>query len=871
MYKKLFNILFILMLMFAFSSRINAWETYSDNFQKLTSGTITIHTNGQLSTELVEDYVSKFSSSEFSFSVIGELSGDNKIEITLYSRSAISETHDISVIKGDLDNTVFTEFGMLNNYNIPADLSVKSDDYTRSFIGEPLKRLPNGRKKVITFTIINDSSGTAIPYLVYEEYEEIGDDYISDMSKIQYRKITVDYIGYDYDNYSERYLNSIGKNIVINTDFIEKSDISGKIGGWVPFTYSILNCEVDYSFCDILIKGDIDNSSELHRVAITNNSTISSEFKKTFDLNKDNEIEMVFDTDFNFNYYNINDVSNKIEKTYFCNDTECTLVVQADDGSFFEKHVVDVKKVGTSPTNYYLSNIGLTKDLYYGQNDFDIYELEGSQYFGKNTKVSDCSEEDKTCKVSVVNSNGRLETHEVSFILKEGKSPFFTSKLPGNIEFSAVYKNDYDYLDEISHAYMIRNGLYYGYMVDINENDANVNLNYEKSPEFHKVNVSYKEKNPVAEQVIDNILDRMKNDSIKVVTEDLEYVNEFYYNYRGYFTNNYDSISLNNIIKKYIDNSHVGYFFSSYLPSESRYFSSSSGEIVLYYDGVAYGVSDSVNHLVNNIIYIPNNTQDTKEAYISAAQKRIDDYLGNNSGVEIAYSGPYYAKLIDEKSDDAKFSDYNIDKSKFDGNEYSIAYDGRVEYVLIYKDSSRMQTDTFFSSDINNNVFVKSSTANYPINTMLNTKIMDEENEKYGTILKKLGVTKALVVDINLYSPIEGEITEFDGEKFEVGVPVNDLDLLEEELMAYHIDKDGKVESYNISLEGKVAKFITSHFSEYIIAKKTVENNAIEKNTEVNPQTGDNILSSVLLGIISSIIIFGTSVYLNRKVLINKI
>ena len=46
----------------------------------------------------------------------------------------------------------------------------------------------------------------------------------------------------------------------------------------------------------------------------------------------------------------------------------------------------------------------------------------------------------------------------------------------------------------------------------------------------------------------------------------------------------------------------------------------------------------------------PDNTAETKEAYIAAAQKRIDDYLGKNSGVIIEYNGDFDYKEAENYS-----------------------------------------------------------------------------------------------------------------------------------------------------------------------------------------------------------------------------
>ena len=67
-------------------------------------------------------------------------------------------------------------------------------------------------------------------------------------------------------------------------------------------------------------------------------------------------------------------------------------------------------------------------------------------------------------------------------------------------------------------------------------------------------------------------------------------------------------------------------------------------------------------------------TENTKEAFIAAAQKRIDDYLGPDSGMKVSYS---------REPDPGEMTYYSYDTSKSDGKVYKLVYKNREKELLI--------------------------------------------------------------------------------------------------------------------------------------------------------------------------------------------
>ena len=82
-------------------------------------------------------------------------------------------------------------------------------------------------------------------------------------------------------------------------------------------------------------------------------------------------------------------------------------------------------------------------------------------------------------------------------------------------------------------------------------------------------------------------------------------------------------------------------------------------------------LDDYVDFTNYNILYVPSDTEKTPEAYVAAAQKRVDDYLGTDSGVKISYTGEL-DKDIKEFFEEDGYETFDIDKNNFDHNEYAI-------------------------------------------------------------------------------------------------------------------------------------------------------------------------------------------------------
>ncbi|MBR2137904.1 MAG: hypothetical protein IJ966_01190, partial [Bacilli bacterium] len=481
-----------------------------------------------------------------------------------------------------------------------------------------------------------------------------------------------------------------------------------------------------------------------------------------------------------------------------------------------------LNKIISEVSNEFNNKIGLSKDIYFGINE-DWWSV-GSYLTGYSfsDKYTNCYEENSTCDIALLTDDFRIEARNIAINKKEGKSPLANSLFPGDtIEFNSIYMplnpNDFSLVEEAMRAYIQTMSKGRADMYDITKDTVTISFD---EVEHHEYNIKYAKTDSKILSKIENINDKLlsslKRSKYSIVADDLEFINAFYYNTIGF--GNFDTISFNNTLTKIINNKHVNYYYVLHGGAGNKYINFTGGNLVLYYDGIAYKLFDE--HLyqnLNHVIYIPNDTKETTADYVKAAQKRIDDYLGENSGVIISYNGNYDA--MDMKNFGSTLAELNIDEDKFDGKEYLIKFGHRSETVLIYKDSNRMKKSTFMANDIKNNINIKSETANYPTNTIVNSNIFDKNDDKHHEHLEKLNFEDGYVVDLSLFSNKLGDINEFDGGNFEVNLPLNDFKYYGLDLYAFYVDDEGNVEKYKVNVdENGFATFETTHFSTYIIA-----------------------------------------------------
>lgn len=506
------------------------------------------------------------------------------------------------------------------------------------------------------------------------------------------------------------------------------------------------------------------------------------------------------------------------------------------------------------------------------------YLTDDEKTINKRLYLADCSSDYLTCNVIyesclVGEGCGGIPT-EVKMKWKEVYSDTFNLAAPnGILELNAVKPHSSEELDYYVNVYSLKVFLdddFHVYINNVNDDMTEGLLTLSKMDESsnwidiesHVVQLKWKTEDSLIKNTVNSYIKNMEdtrpegNENPSVIYYDLIDLSKI--NYMNYLKSS-SEIDVNNYIKyipdikKIFVGSNIDLYLDvragDYVPMYKLGF----GGIVIYYNDIMYGVVDSVGIIQKNVIYIPDETEDTSDAYIAAAKKRIDEYLGNTeTKIEVAGTldsiDTYFSKLGD--------------KSKMGKYYYNVTVGEVTEEFVFIKDSSKIETPTYNTKDIRTNVSVSTKSSEVPLDTVVKVEEVKNNSEEFrniNLILKIENEDEMQVYDIKLYSESSSEyITKLENGKFEVSLPIKDS-LKGKKLVAYYINEKGEIEEHDVTVVDGVATFTTDHFSVYTIAEK---NNNLSGETV--PPTGDNIMIFICIGLIG-LIGLGTSLVLRKR------
>ncbi len=309
-----------------------------------------------------------------------------------------------------------------------------------------------------------------------------------------------------------------------------------------------------------------------------------------------------------------------------------------------------------------------------------------------------------------------------------------------------------------------------------------------------------------------------------------------------------------------------------------------AGILKFIYNDTIYFMADFVEVDGNNIIYVEDNTDSND--LMKSAQTRIDNYFGKDK-VKLVDTGNleefldsyvldnqdiidemyeynesmknlpgYVAKTKEEIANQLKDEMRSMVSDILKENEhiYKVIIGDNTYYTLIRSDSSKMIETTYRTSDILTDVSISSSNKTIPYDALVNVhKITD--GETYKKILDILKLTDSEMYDLKLFSKsLDNYVSKLVNGSFEVRIPIKD-EYKNKNLVAYYVDDNGKVTEYEVTVKDGYAIFNTDHFSIYTLGVKSVN----------NPQTGDNIINSVILAFVSVICLSGIGIYFYKN------
>lgn len=299
----------------------------------------------------------------------------------------------------------------------------------------------------------------------------------------------------------------------------------------------------------------------------------------------------------------------------------------------------------------------------------------------------------------------------------------------------------------------------------------------------------------------------------------------------------------------------------------------------LQYEDVTYHVYERIGARANHVLYVSDDTADSKDALIAAAQKRVDDYAGkgivqitdSNQTVKEYYDSAiakYDADIAEaeqglalaqeakaaEEAKDPALQDLNLLSElqfKIWDYEYTLesvpmykagfmegfAEDGYYNFLndaaadmivnikvgdntylgILIKDSSKMITPSCKTADLNSKIEISTEDTSVPLDTMVSVDKLTSGDE-YDRISKALNMKEGDMYDLTLFSKSLGKnVTKLENGMFLVKLPVPD-GLKGQDLVVYYVDDKDNVTPYPVKSEGDFVSFETDHFSIYTLA-----------------------------------------------------
>ena len=487
---------------------------------------------------------------------------------------------------------------------------------------------------------------------------------------------------------------------------------------------------------------------------------------------------------------------------------------------------------------------------------FSKYDTESCSF-----QASYVNEDATECTISMYQydqygSMSLAEQHIVQVTYDEKYSEEFLSYLnsDGKFEMNSVLPttpDDFYGYFEVLFMSELENGMNFSYVSE-DASSFDLTINYgEPTQETHTVELVYNYDEDVQEKLV-AFIESFPEDIEYFNVRDLELINYWLNNAGTEEANTLDSFS--GELKSYLNYNNIKFFVDNRAGADEPFYTERLGVASFMFDDVVYHIDYFLGTRAEHVIYVPDNTENTTEALMKAAQSRIDEYIGAGK-IELTQNGTVYDTWVSELYEMSRWEweqenpNLTLEEFKAMGNIYIPAYEEFEEmiyiegvkeddpcyavnikdgantedtfYIIVRADSSKMVTPEYKTVDVKNNVEISSDSADIPLDTSIEVDKLTS-GTVYDKIMEVLGVEENETYDLKLYSDsLKDYFSKLENGSFEVRIPVSEK-LKDKELVAYYVDANDKVVEYSVSIEDGYAVFATNHFSIYTLAEKTV-------------------------------------------------
>ena len=300
------------------------------------------------------------------------------------------------------------------------------------------------------------------------------------------------------------------------------------------------------------------------------------------------------------------------------------------------------------------------------------------------------------------------------------------------------------------------------------------------------------------------------SDYIYLELTDLELVNYWVYKKDGVTKPalaNYSSE-----LKSAVSDNNFYFEVQVYGGGREPFYTTNGGVARLMHNGNAYKHMGGINAFCHHAIYVPESTGNTKQELIAAAQKRINDYIGNNK-LEITDAKETVPEYINDNLINYEFIENAVGGYVFDAKVLS---SGEIYKIIIIKDDTKLTIPSYTCTDAKTDVSVSTDSSEIPLDTLIKVEKITH-GEEHERICGTLEIKDGEIYDIKLHSgTLDDYITKLKNGKFKVRLPIKN-EYKGKELVVYYVDANGNKTKYNVTVKNNFAFFETDHFSVYTL------------------------------------------------------
>ena len=293
----------------------------------------------------------------------------------------------------------------------------------------------------------------------------------------------------------------------------------------------------------------------------------------------------------------------------------------------------------------------------------------------------------------------------------------------------------------------------------------------------------------------------------------------------------------------------------------------------MFKDGIMYGIKQVIHH-ENQILFVDKDSTGNIKEKIEA---RLNEYFNNKVDVNIEIDDTFSIEDIyatDEISGREWFNNFVNEILGTNGLEFT-AYFANIKinniemgFVVTEVPSKYVNNLYVEAYDSTTGVSIKTESYDVPIDAMVNAKDI-KNNTNIINNFENDGQTVESAYDISLIKCYNGSFIHKIDKGIEVYLPLDGEYNSNLNYKVYYVSSTNEKEEYDteiVTINGKnYAKFVTNHFSSYVLTSETKGKVNTENTVVENPQTLDSVSENILMIIVSFIILCTTICFIKNK------